>query len=475
METVVLIILAIIFILIPRVSLFLLFKKAGAKGWEALVPVWAELTQLKIIGRPWWWIFYLLIPMINIFVALSMYIELLKSYGKESFWHQLGGILLWFIFLPLWAFSADVRYEGKATELPSPPKTVVREWADAILFAVVAAVIIRWMFMEAFTIPTSSMERSMLVGDFLFVSKMHYGTRSPKTPIQVPLTHQKIWGTEIPSYTSLLQLPHFRLPGFTEVKRNDVVVFNYPLEFQYPIDLKTNYIKRCMGIPGDVIEIKERQVMVNGTPIENPELMQFSYLAKSTAMLNERVIDTYKLSDYGIVSTLPDGYLYNIHMSPATASELEKLPFIKEVKLYHDDYTETSTENNIFPDPTHYPWNGDFFGPITLPKKGATIAIDEKSLAMYRSVIEHYDGNKNVKIENGVLTIDGQEVKEYTFKQNYYFMMGDNRHNSLDSRYFGFVPEDHIVGKAFFIWLSLDKAKSFPSNIRWSRIFKMVD
>jgi signal peptidase I len=474
MEIAVFSLIAILVIVVPRISLYFLYQKAGEAGWKALIPVMAELTHLKITGRPWWWIFYLLIPMVNIFVALSMYLDLMKSFGKDSFLDQLGGILLWFVFLPLWAFSPSVAYVGKTTELPVYPKGTVREWADAILFAVVAAVIIRWLFMEAFTIPTPSMERSMLVGDFLFVSKFHYGTRTPKTPIQVPLTHQKIWGTEIPSYTTLVQLPHYRLPGFTEVKRNDVVVFNYPPEFEYPIDLKTNYIKRCVGLPGDVLEIDSRQVIINGEALENPELMQFSYRLQTSSGLSERVIDTYNLSDFSVIGATQQGYFYRVHTSPATAEVLSGLPFVIKIELEHADYTSEMVESNIFPDASQYPWNGDFYGPITIPQAGMTIEINAKTLAMYRSVIEHFEYHKEVKIEEGKLWIQGEEVSSYTFIQNYYFMMGDNRHNSLDSRYFGFVPEDHIVGKAFFIWLSLDKTKGFPSNIRWSRIFNMV-
>ncbi|MEO5603078.1 MAG: signal peptidase I [Cyclobacteriaceae bacterium] len=366
------------------------------------------------------------------------------------------------------------------------PKSKMREWGDAILFAVIAATLIRWLIMEAYTIPTPSMEKSLLVGDFLFVSKFHYGSRTTTTPLQVPLTHQKIWFTEIPSYTEWIKLPSYRLPGISRVKRNDVVVFNVPpIELNegvdYPVDLKTNYIKRCVGIAGDTLKIINRQVYVNSKPSENPEEMQLSYLVTSRDEINERILTRYKVYDQRIVARNANSVVYQMHITEELANELRKLTFIQDVKVgtQNEDglgaRTEKMVEYNIFPDPKIFPWNGDFFGPLVIPKEGMTITIDEKTLATYGSTISEYDHNENVKIENGKLFINGREVSQYTFKQNYYFMMGDNRHNSLDSRYWGFVPEDHIVGKAFFIWLSLDRNAGFFNKIRWNRFFKLIE
>jgi signal peptidase I len=366
------------------------------------------------------------------------------------------------------------------------PKSKFREWVDAIAFAVVAATLIRWLIMEAYTIPTPSMENSLLVGDFLFVSKFHYGTRTPKTPIQLPLTHQKIWFTNIPSYNDAIQLPTYRLPGISKVKRNDVVVFNVPPKElndgkDYPLDLKTNYIKRCVAIAGDTLKITDRQVFINGEENINPPMMQYSYVVVANDDINERIISKYKISEIDVIGRPDDGVVYQMFITPKIADELKALPFIKEVKVatYNGGSgfgtrTPETVEYNIFPDAAKFPWNGDFFGPLVIPAKGMTIAIDSMTLATYGKTIVLYDHNEDAKIENGKLLIDGKEVTSYTFKQNYYFMMGDNRHNSLDSRYWGFVPEDHIVGKAFFIWLSLDSQASFFNKIRWNRFFNLI-
>ncbi|MEO1049482.1 MAG: signal peptidase I [Bacteroidota bacterium] len=355
------------------------------------------------------------------------------------------------------------------------PKSKVREWVDAIVFAVVAATIIRWLIMEAFTIPTPSMENSLLVGDFLFVSKLHYGTRTPQTPLQMPLTHQTIWWTDIPSYLNWIKLPQYRLPGFTSVKRNDVVVFNYPPE-DHPVDLKTNYIKRCVGLPGDVLEVRNTQVFVNGEASENPEQMQFRYIVETTESIRPRVWEDRDVSEHHKIA---GGYI--AFMTPATAEDIKSLPFVGDVRK--DVEIEGKTKGDVFPKGRYYPWNGDFYGPLKIPKKGESFIVNDSSLAMYRTVIERYDYNDDVKIEGSKLFIDGEQVTEYTFKQDYFFMMGDNRHNSADSRYWGFVPEDHIVGKAFFIWLSLDrkyyegeyeKQRTFP-KVRGSRFFDLIE
>jgi signal peptidase I len=376
---------------------------------------------------------------------------------------------------------------SKKENEPVKPKSKVREWWDAILFAVIAATLIRWLIMEAYTIPTPSMEKSLLVGDFLFVSKFHYGTRTTTTPLQIPLTHQKIWFTNIPSYLDWVKLPQYRLPGISKVKRNDVVVFNVPPrelndQINYPVDLKTNYIKRCVAIPGDTITIVDRQVFINRQPNPNPPLMQYSYLVTATDQISKRILEKYDIYDYKLASNTGSGVQYQMFLPPDVAAELKKLKFIKDVSIATDNgygsletRTEKTVESNIFPNPNLWPWNGDFYGPLVIPKEGMTIAVNERTLAMYGETIRDYDHNKDVSIDNGKLIIDGQQVNEYTFKQNYYFMMGDNRHNSLDSRYWGFVPEDHIVGKAFFIWLSLDPNERFFNKIRWSRFFKLIE
>jgi len=368
-------------------------------------------------------------------------------------------------------------------------KTVVREWVDAITFAVVAATLIRWLIMEAYTIPTPSMENSLLVGDFLFVSKFHYGTRTPKTILQVPLTHQKIWFTDIPSYVKWIQLPQYRLPGLTHVKNSDVVVFNVPglsennlnvprdQWIDYPVDLKTNYIKRCVAISGDVLEIKNRQVMINGQPLENPPGMQFSYTVTANDVINERNLIKFGLDieDYTYHGRrqADDKAIYTMFLTKDKAEELKGFSYVASVE---NDVRSSDSYGGLFPRSERYAgkWSVDNYGPLTIPKKGMTISINDSTLAIYGQTIKNFDHNATVEMNDSILTIDGKQIKEYTFNQNYYFMMGDNRHNSMDSRYWGFVPEDHIVGKAFFIWLSIDKYADFLHRIRWSRFFNLI-
>ena len=361
-----------------------------------------------------------------------------------------------------------VIFIGRPKDPNVPQKGFFKEWFDAILFAVIAATFIRWLLIEAYTIPTPSMEKSLLVGDFLFVSKFHYGPRTPKTPLQVPLTHQKIWGTDIPSYSDAIQLPSFRIPGFTHIKNNDVVVFNWPAEEGYPTDLKTNYIKRCIAIGGDSIQVKDTQVFINGKPADNPEKLQYQYVLLTNENLNDRIFRSHDITDF---YRIPQGYM--VHTSPETAAKLKEMPFIDEVIM--DKHQKGVADPQTFPNNSKFDWNADFFGPLWVPKKGATINLTPENVLIYETTIARYEGHKSVKVESGKLLIDGSAVETYTFTQNYYFMMGDNRHNSLDSRFWGFVPEDHVVGKALLIWMSLDKDGSMLTKIRWNRLLNLIE
>ncbi|MFN3403138.1 MAG: signal peptidase I [Cytophagaceae bacterium] len=358
-------------------------------------------------------------------------------------------------------------FNFKKSKKEKPQKSKAREWVDAIVFAVVAATLIRWLFLEAFTIPTPSMEKSLLVGDFLFVSKMHYGARTPKTPLQMPLTHQKIWFTDIPSYLDWIQLPQYRLPGFSEVKNNDVVVFNWPPEEEYPTDLKTNYIKRCIGIGGDSLEIKDQQVFINGKPLANPSEAQFSF----RVFTNQRQEHNFRKLRISEIRPLMDGYF--IYTTPETAEKVKGLPGVIRVEAMKRPAGDP--EPRIFPNSSKFIWNEDNFGPLWIPAKGSTITLDSNNVILYGSTIVSYEGLKNAVIKDGKIYVDGKELKEYTFSQNYYFMMGDNRHNSLDSRYWGFVPADHIVGKALLIWMSIDNQGGFTERIRWRRLFNVIE
>ena len=361
----------------------------------------------------------------------------------------------------------------------TPQKSVLREWADSFIFAVVVATFVRWIAMEAFTIPTSSMEGSLLVGDFLFVSKMHYGARTPKTLLQIPLSHQKIWGTDLPSYLDWIQLPQFRLPGFSEIKKGDGVVFNYPHD-DYPVDLKTYWIKRCVGVAGDKLEIKNTQIFVNGQAMVNPPQMQFTYLvdAKQGGQINDRVFRGMNITER---MEYQQGK-YAVQTTPANAKTIEGLPFVEKITSVVAPKDSLEGGSPTFANSPKNRWNKDNMGEFTVPKAGMTIPITAENLVFYKVVIEKFEGNENVKVENDKLTINGVATTQYTFKQNYYFMMGDNRHNSLDSRFWGFVPEDHVLGKALFIWMSIEQPQDgrvaptggFFSRIRWSRIFSII-
>ncbi len=458
-----------------------LFEKANVAAWKSLIPIYSEYWLIMIVGKPKWWVLYLFIPILNIFAFYVLLFDLLRCFGKNSLMSQFLIIFIGPVYIPYIGFQKDVVYLGKLSELKEEKKSAVSEWTEAIAFAVVAATLIRWLIMEAYTIPTPSMENSLLVGDFLFVSKFHYGTRTPKTPLQVPLTHQKIWFTDLPSYTDWVQLPQYRLPGISKVHRSDVVVFNVPPKELnegkvYPVDLKTNYIKRSVGIPGDVLKIVNRQVIVNGEPLPNPPDMEFSYLVTAKDEINDRNLEKLSIDpeDFTFLGRPEEGKaVYQMFLTKAKVEELKQLPYI--ISVSEDYRMSNGADPRIFPSSKYSKWNADDYGPLTIPKKGMTIHINDSTLAFYGNTIRLYDHNDNVVLTDSTLTIDGKEVKQYTFNQNYYFMMGDNRHNSLDSRFWGFVPEDHIVGKAFFIWLSLDKYGSFFDRIRWRRFFKMID
>jgi signal peptidase I len=375
-----------------------------------------------------------------------------------------------------------VKNQETATRRSVKNKSPFREWIDSIVFAVVAATLIRWLFMEAFTIPTPSMEKSLLVGDFLFVSKLHYGTRTPKTPLQVPLTHQKIWGTDIPSYLDWIQLPQYRLPGFSSVKQGDVVVFNYPPE-DYPTDLKTNYIKRCIGVAGDVLEVRDRKVFVNGQAFPDPVKAETEYFLKTGSVISAKVFKRYDITDFeqntetfNDTIAANDASGYRIHTTPETAALLKQQDFVQGIEALGSPKGSVNPFQPVYPQSSLFPWNVDNYGPITIPKEGATIQLDEKNIALYGPVIQKYEGNEKVELAENSIKIDGKAITSYTFKQDYYFMMGDNRHNSADSRYWGFVPADHIVGKAVFIWMSIDpNPESVLNKIRWNRLFRIID
>ncbi|HEX5001289.1 MAG TPA: signal peptidase I [Bacteroidia bacterium] len=349
-------------------------------------------------------------------------------------------------------------------------KSKTREWVDALVFAIIAATIIRTFLIEAFTIPTPSMEKSLLVGDFLFVSKVSYGARTPITPLSVPFAHQEmpIFGGK--AYSEAIKLPYYRLPGFSEVKNNDVVVFNYPMEDERPVDKQTHYIKRCIAIPGDTIFIKQSVVYVNGKKADFPDHSQFYYTVLTDGSgFNPRILKNLSITDGGPGRREGE---FNLFMTGEAASELRKLPNVRSVEKIVQP--EGQYEDYIFPHNPVMPWNVDNFGPLFIPRKGATIALNPKNYSIYKRAITVYEGN-TLEEQNGTYLLNGKPATGYTFKMDYYFMMGDNRLNSADSRFWGFVPEDHVVGKAVFIWMSWDTNADLLHKIRWSRLFTLIN
>jgi signal peptidase I len=356
-------------------------------------------------------------------------------------------------------------------------KSKLREWVDALIFAVIAATIIRTFFIEAFTIPTPSMEKTLLVGDFLFVSKVSYGARTPMTPLSFPFVHQEMPFIKTKSYSEAIKWGYHRLWGFSKIKNNDIVVFNYPGNIFYPdedlkrpVDKKTHYIKRCVGIAGDSIKVVNGLLYVNNNPVQLADKGQLTY----TVITDGNAINPKTLEKYGIYegASIAPG-IYQFILTKEVADELKTLPFIKSVEAYFQPPNSPNQFQKLFPYDDKHQWNIDNYGPVWLPKEGATITLTDENLPTYQRCIVEFEHNK-LEIKNGKYFINDKETTTYTFKQDYFWMMGDNRHNSADSRFWGFVPEDHIVGKAVFIWMSWDTNGSWFSKIRWKRLFSLV-
>jgi len=348
-------------------------------------------------------------------------------------------------------------------------KSAIREWINALSFAIITATLIHWLIIEPSQVPTSSMEQTILAGDFILVSKFHYGARTPQTPLQLPLMHQTIRGTSIPSYLSWIQLPMYRLPGFSKVKRGDKVIFNCTTELDKPVDLRTYYIKRCIGLPGDTVYIENGQVYINGEAQPQYTGLQHRYYLQTAEKLTDHFFDKYHIREYMPVR---DGYL--VHINSQTADRLRQLDWVKSLEIIFSP--KHFFNPSVYPYSIHLGWNEDHFGPITIPAKGMTITINQETLEKYQKIIILYDSNENeeVYVEEDKLWINGKEVTSYTFKQNYYFMMGDNRHHSDDSRFWGFLPENHLVGKGIITLFSTDAKKSGFSKIRWDRFFRSL-
>lgn len=475
-----------------------LYQKAGRKAWEAFVPIYNGVVLMKIINRPWWWIILLFLPIVNLIMLIVVWVETARSFGKNTHIDTFLAVVSLGFYNYYLNYVADVTYiENRSIT----PKSSSGEWTSSILFAIVAATIVHTYFMQPFTIPSSSLEKSLLVGDFLFVSKFHYGARVPMTTVGAPMVHDTIPGIKKKSYLfndhyekrntswiNKLQLPYLRFPGFQSIKRNDIVVFNQPADtlldmndfqpdrnYYKPIDKKTNLVKRCVGLPGDSLEVRNGFVYINGKQNELPDRahLQFSYIVKpKTHQFNPNYLATrYDITD----GAYPMDRQYSNYYFPAISDEalakFKNHPNVASVSPNKEVQGERSSD--IFPHDPNYQWNRDFFGPLYIPEAGKTIAINLEVLPLYKRVISEYEGN-SLKVKGNQILINGELATDYTFKQDYYWMMGDNRHNSIDARAWGFVPFNHVVGKPVFIWMSFDSFEKGLDKIRSERLFTTV-
>jgi len=391
-------------------------------------------------------------------------------------------------------------WKKKEASQPKKKKSFIREWVDAAVFAIVAASIIRIFLVEAYTIPTGSMEGSLLVNDYLFVSKVSYGARTPMTPLAVPLVHNTLPFFNCKSYTELVQWGYHRLPGFGHIERNDVVVFNFPagdtvaLEVQQdqdyysllrnynndrafvknnftvlsrPVDKKENYIKRCVGIPGDTIEVRGGYLYVGNKLSKQYPHSKMTYTIATNGQVSlDEFVEEQDMNPEEL-NYDPNSKMYIANLSNDQVAAIKKMNGVIAIAPFVLD--KNDTRDNAFPNDTaNFKWNRDFYGPFIVPKAGQQVTLSLQNIALYQRIIVNYEHN-SLDIKDGKIYINGKEATTYTFQMNYYWMMGDNRHNSADSRYFGFVPDDHIVGKAWFVWLSFGN-----KGIRWNRLFRSI-
>ncbi|MGG9962376.1 signal peptidase I [Ferruginibacter sp. SUN106] len=485
-----------------HIGMYGMFKKAGIEGWKALVPFYNTWCMVQKMELPKYWFFLQLIPVAGQFITIWITIKFVEHFGRFGFWHHAATVLLPFLYFPYLGFSKSERYAGIPV-VKNYKKSVAREWIDAAAFAVVAATLIRTFVFEAYVIPSSSMEKTLLINDYLFVSKFAYGPRIPNTPIAMPFVHHTIPGIETKSYVEWIHIPYTRWFA-SPVKRNDVVVFNFPAgdtltrEFDSkdpyydivrregrdvawekytiatrPVDKRENYVKRCVAVAGDVIKVVDGTLFVNGKPSEFTNISTFYIVKTKNVFLDEDILkekgihinmaeDEGASGDYAALNN--SNYRLNL-----SNNELEKLKTIPGVDSI---VREKSTISDVYPycyNNTPFKWTVDDFGGegLWVPKKGVNIKLTEDNKVLYKRVISVYEGN-TWEEHDGRVFINGKETDNYTFKMDYYWMMGDNRHKSQDSRFWGFVPEDHIVGKASLVWFS------WEGGPRWKRIFRWI-
>ena len=457
-----------------------LYIKAGRQAWEAFIPVYNAVILMKIINRPWWWTILLFLPIVNLILFPVVWVEIARSFKKNT------ALDTFLAIFTLGFYSFYLNYAAKdlnhVKDRSLQPRTELGDWVSSILFAVVAATIVHTYFIQPFVIPTSSLEKTLLVGDFLFVSKVHYGARTPETTVALPMIHDAIPGTSIPSYFKFPQLPKFRFPAFQSIKRNDIVVFNWPVDtlvdinnenggVRYkPVDKKTNYVKRCVGLPGDTLSIKDGYVYINGKKNELPDRakLQFFYKVILNDVSAESIYQKYGITEnyeryvfktptdnwnkpefqnYLKVKKIGTEVLKQDSTEVRFLSNLDQKSFdllkleIAEKALYvnltedlanimtsdPDVLTVTkdlsnSTTENIFPKSQGYTWNRDFFGPLYIPEAGKTIALTLDNLPLYKRAITAYEGN-TLKVNGNQILINDKLVDSYTFTEDYYWMM----------------------------------------------------
>ncbi len=509
-----------------------LYKAAGYKSWQAAVPIYNAIILMKIIKRPLWWVILLFIPTINLILFGVIWVETLRSFGKNSAKDTFLGIITFGLYI------YTINYSSNPTHFPDrslQAKTGLGETVSSILFAIVAATIVHNYLIQPYIIPTGSLEKSLLIGDFLFVSKFHYGARAPMTAVSFPMVHDTIPVIKTKSYLKKPQLPYFRLPALQKIKRNDIVVFSWPADtvrqffvrekrVDKPIDKKSNYVKRCVGIPGDTLEIIDGFIHTNGIKNILPERAEVQYTfnayakkgVSSRKLLAEGFEDfdrIYKIENItessfqqiipyitGRRGTADNFYVYTgskglptdlirklglrvsetlevdkqLTITLEEADKLRKITWIDSVKQRINSIKVPN--ESFFPNKIPYDWNEDNFGPLLIPKKEMSIELTRDNLPLYKKIIQEYEGNQ-LELTPTQIKINGEIASTYTFKKDYYWMMGDNRHKSEDSRFWGFVPDDHIVGKPVFIWFSIKGINDGIKNwsIRWDRVFTTVD